>query len=540
LIDNITRPATGHTISLNEISNCKDDSNWKSETEDISVHSLPSGNPKNSNLISRLRRQYGCRFLIFIYLSCCWCKGFCRSQLAQSIRYYLQSRNVSGPSIDLYSALVDSPWSMKPIFALMSDLFPIFGYRKIPYLLLGLVCGILGISIAGLSNSGPLEISLVGLFLSSLSWMIADILTEGRYTHEITTNPECGPDLIVFITAGQQVCYFISSIVSGAILESMDGFLGLRGSQWNLLICLIPMVLLLFAISANYLGETPIRPQDARESRRSIWTNNRNIIFLSVIVGSASLIFAIFGICVWNIEINFALALFLWFLVNLACWFYLTPTVSKAVVFLSISSITNLSIGGPAHYFYTDTAEQYPEGPHFEPWFLVTVCGIIASVSAVFALLIFSKFKASFYKSVFMSLIAANVVSSCFSSIIYSRVDLGVPDELLVVIDSVVQSVNSVLSSIPVVLLLSRLCTDRLESSSFAILASTTNLSQTLVGLISGYFCYKFGIEPSGRLNESEEFRNLWICNFIMSGIKLLPLLAVPLLPAVRMMDTIQ
>merc|ERR1719491_1685897 len=58
----------------------------------------------------------------------------------------------------------------------------------------------------------------------------------------------------------------------------------------------------------------------------------------------------------------------------------LRPIIAKVNAFSLIQTSMGFSISGASFYFYTDTPEAYPEGPHFSKEFFTSVLGIVGSV----------------------------------------------------------------------------------------------------------------------------------------------------------------
>jgi len=480
-----------------------------------------------------LMKDYGFKFLLMISLTAHWGKGFGRAQCGQSVRYLLQNPwAVPGPQLDILATIVELPWSMKPIIALVSDMYPIFGYHKTPYILITGILGALGTCMAVFMSPdlSSVEVPVIGLFLTNLAWMTSDILVEGQYARRMMEKPQSGPELVVFIGVGQQVCVFLSSLISGFVIDNL-------GAQWNLIFCLIPTVLTCIVSVFNFLDEPRITSHFARFH---ILSKQRNVVFLSVIVGVASILFAVTGIVTSNHYIQFGISFSIFILTNAISWLSLNPLVGNLVLFLAIAGITNMSLAGPSHYFYTDTVVQYPDGPHFEPWFYVTICGIVGAIGSLIGCWIFSFFKSAKYITMFAWVFVFGAIIGSINSILFSRLNRvwGISDYAFVGSDTAIASAVTMLSFMPGFLLLSRVCPDKIESTTFAILASNTNFALSMASPISALICSGFGITPNGSLNESGKFENLWIANLVVSGIRLVPLAFLWLLPrATRMTD---
>jgi len=57
--------------------------------------------------------------------------------ISQPLNYYLkQVHGWTPPQISAYVTILNLPWMIKPLYWLVSDLFPLFGYRRKSYLLL--------------------------------------------------------------------------------------------------------------------------------------------------------------------------------------------------------------------------------------------------------------------------------------------------------------------------------------------------------------------------------------------------------------------
>lgn len=510
------------------------------ESHSISSSNLNTTDPCYTNgsadFFRSLNADYGIKFLILTSLTSHWLKGFCRSQFQQSIRFLLQLWGVPGPQLDTYQSIADVPWSMKPLIAIVSDMFPILGFKKIPYVVLATCLGLAGICVAAFlpAESTPVEAPVMGLFCANLCWMTADILVEGLFSRRMACQPKSGPNFVVYVTVGQHIACLISAVVSGLMLTKYIE----SGPQLNLALCLVPTTIYLYPIIANFGSEEKV--VSGRATRLDLWNAQRAVVVLSIIIGCCSLLFALVGILLRG-ESPIAFSIVLLIVLNFLIWASFSPAIGKMAVFLAIVSVTNLSIAGSAQYFYTDSEIQYPEGPHFEPMFFITVCGVVGAVVAIFAMIVFALFKNAKYRLVYLCLITLNAILSAPNSILFSRLNRiwGISDHVFVATDTALQTAIQTLFFAPAMLLLSRVCPDQLESSMYAILASNTNFAATISGPIGGFICESFGITPDGSLNESVKFENMWKANLLMAGLKLTPLAFLWLLPNCRMSDSL-
>src|ERR1700722_8852615 len=65
--------------------------------------------------------------------------------IAQPLNYYLKEVHGWTPvQITAYVTIFNLPWVLKPIYGLVSDFVPLFGYRRKSYLLLANIAAVVG------------------------------------------------------------------------------------------------------------------------------------------------------------------------------------------------------------------------------------------------------------------------------------------------------------------------------------------------------------------------------------------------------------
>merc|ERR1719209_2365900 len=119
---------------------------------------------------------------------------------------------------------------------LFSDAFPMFGYRKMGYVFIGLVVGIISCLIIAFSTKDTLPVeSIVAcffgiqLFLSNI-----DLLTEAAYAEGIKAQPKHGPDMMSYVWGGMHISSLAAIVLSPMLMK-----IGLRIPY---LVALVPIV----------------------------------------------------------------------------------------------------------------------------------------------------------------------------------------------------------------------------------------------------------------------------------------------------------
>jgi MFS family permease len=112
--------------------------------------------------------------------------------LSQPLNYYLKQVNGWTPlQISAYVTILNLPWMIKPIYGLVSDLIPLFGYRRKSYLLLANATAVAGyLLVTRLTVPGQLVIVLMfAAFVTAVSSAVSGALLveNGQRLHESGT-----------------------------------------------------------------------------------------------------------------------------------------------------------------------------------------------------------------------------------------------------------------------------------------------------------------------------------------------------------------
>ncbi|EER10709.1 conserved hypothetical protein [Perkinsus marinus ATCC 50983] len=463
------------------------------------------------------------------------------------VRFYFQDMNVPGPFIDRYMSIVFMPFALKPWMGLLSDCYPIFGYKRMPYLVGAAAIGIAGTLLAVLIVPSPsvVQYGIAGLFMMIFYWITcADLLSEAVYSRKVSEVPTEGPALVGYVTAGQKIVGLVAGLLAGIIIQYAPSIGGHTGSQWALGTTIIPSIALLVPVSLNYLGEEKLNPVMARDERKKLWKEQPELVCLSLLVGAIVVVYSVVSLFVASFSINLALLFLLLIIVLVTASMLLNPTIGKLVIFKSILGVTRLQPSGAAQYFFTDDAAQFPGGPNFSALFygsVVTTVGILAGVVAV---VIVTRFMASWtYRRVYIVIILVILILQLGDPMIYSRVNLeiGVPDKVFVIGSTALVQVGQILIYMPGFLMLSYMCPKNVEGLMFALLAASFNFSFMSTGSITGFISKNLGVDPRGLpgVDESSQFDNLWIVSLVCIGLQLIPLAFLWLLPNVRLNEHI-
>jgi MFS family permease len=161
--------------------------------------------------------------------------------ILQPLTNFLKTHGWTPLQVTAYFGVLNFPWIIKPVFGLVSDFVPLFGYRRKSYLLIASAAAAL--SFAGIAWLGePSQFALL-LLLTSYAMATASTLCGAL----LAENGQSFNRSSLFV--GQQWLWFnvaimASALVGGELVEHLSAAAALKGSA---LICAVAPVAVVFA-----------------------------------------------------------------------------------------------------------------------------------------------------------------------------------------------------------------------------------------------------------------------------------------------------
>jgi len=244
-----------------------------------------------------------------------------------------------------------------------------------------------------------------------------------------------------------------------------------------------------------------------------------------------TLILTVIGIKYQSVPLNATVSIGIALVVLIAFSLVLRPEIAKVTAWTLVQTSMSLSVGGAAFYFYTDTPEQYPEGPHFSTFFFTTVLGTMGFVCSLIGIWTYQKFASEWtYRKLYLVSNVAISVLSITDVVFFKRLNVQwhIPDHAFVVGSSVFQSILMQWQWMPGVVMLSQLCPRGMEATMYALLAGCHNLGNNIGASCGAWLLQVLSCNPSGEKNESKEFEHLWVASAVAAFLPTLTLLALP------------
>jgi folate/biopterin transporter len=409
---------------------------------------------------------------LFAILTVYFVQGILRlSRLAVS--FFLKDElGLSPAEVSALFGIVVLPWIIKPLFGFFSDGFPIFGYRRRPYLILSGILGTLAwVAMATVVHSSPA--ATIAILLSSLSVAVSDVIVDSLVVERARAESQAEAGSL------QSICWGASAF-GGLITAYFGGFL-LEHFTTRTVFWITATFPLIVCGVAWLIAESPVEnnPED---------DNNSNF---EDVKGQIKLLRqAITKKVIWLP----AAFLFIWLA---------TPSSESAFFFFTTNEL------------------------HFQPEFLGRV-RLVTSIAALFGIWIFQRFLKSVpFRVIFgwSTVISAVLGLTTLLLVTHTNRALGIDDHWFSLGDSLILTVMGQIAYMPVLVLAARICPPGVEATLFALLMSITNLA----GLVS----HELGAGLMHYLGVTEtNFDNMWLLVTITNLSTLLPLPFINWLPA--------
>ena len=360
------------------------------------------------------------------------------------------------------------PWIVKPIYGFISDGFPIFGYRRRPYIIAsGILGAISWLVLAFIVND--ILVAVVALLMASLSVAISDVIVDSMVVERARE------ESVAQAGSLQSLCWGVSAL-GGLITAYLSGWLievfGINGvfeitATFPLLVSLVAWLIVEEKSDiANIEGRKALIVAQTQQLWQAI---RQKSIYLPVAF------------------------LFIW---------QATPTAESAFFFFTTNELG------------------------FEPEFLGRV-RLVTSVASLVGVFIFQKFlKDVPFRKIFGWSIVISTLLGLTNLLLVTHANrlIGIDDRLFSLGDSLILTVMGQISWLPVLVLCARLCPKGVEATLFALLMSIGNLSLFVSSQISAVLTSWLAVTEVN-------FENLWLLVTITNLSTLIPLPFLSWLP---------
>ncbi|KAF8400486.1 hypothetical protein HHK36_013784 [Tetracentron sinense] len=453
--------------------------------------SLPENRRRNSLLIiiqepfqwlQMLCKEFNTSFVFGVVLVYGLSQGFSGSFFRVVSDYYWKDTQKVQPSaVQLYIGLYSIPWVMKPIWGLLTDVFPVRGYRRRPYFIVAGVVGAVSALTVAIHGKLPIPMALGCLIGITAGVAIADVTIDACIARNSIEIPALAPDMQSLCGVCSSVGALVGYSTSGMLVHHLkpQGALGL------LAVPPAALVVLGFVIYE-------LRASSCSEEKKA----------LESIGGAINGMFR---------TIKY-------------------PQVWKPALYMYLSLALSISTHEGQFYWYTDPKA----GPAFSQEFvgMIYAMGAVASIVGV---LLYQKILKDYpFRNLLFFAQLLYGISGMLDLVFILRWNLkiGIPDYFFVVMEECVSRIVSRIRWMPMIVLSTKLCPAGIEGTFFALLMCIDSLGGLSSKWGGGIVLHLFHVTRT-------DFTNLWLVVLIRNMLRISTLLLIFLVPRADQSDVL-
>lgn len=464
---------------------------------------------ETAEFIGKMKTKFGYKLLLFFVAIYGLGQGLAQGWFYPAQNYFFKDElNLGVITANAYATVTHIPWTIKPLYGILSDNFPLFSNHRTNYIIfssgVGIFCWVMLASIPPVVG-----ICLLLLVLGNYSLACPDVMSDAVVAEKSKLFPNYASDLQAFNNYVFAIFAVIGTISAGFLIED-------EGSRLVFGLISITSILVFLPSTMNYLDDkqkiykyvdnknenSPNTSDDDDKillvkkpiciygsclcTTELLYKNNFEFsklgLYLTCLVVLSGIIVAVHISVAAKGSVVLVIAIGICLLVHYSLRHH-HNIVSKVTLFLFLREVCQPNVDTAFFYWYTDASN----GPHFSPEFV----GIINTVSylAMFiGIYIYNTYLRGYqYRTIFtwvqIVLIFTNLLDFLF--VTRANTTIGIPDKVFILGDSTIGPVVKRLYLMPMFVLSSKVCPDGSEATLYAIMMSLSNYGYD-VGTVFG------------------------------------------------------
>ena len=489
------------------------------------VETIASPFTSTHRWVNRLRDAVGWRLVAFIGSCHFGLKGCLLGLVGHAGLPYAQKiLKLTAQESQRYGIVAMFPWSIKPIIGMISDVQPLGGYNKRYYMFGASLLGAAAVTYLAGATLGPDHAStltyVAALVAINLQVSVVDLLTEGKYTEAMGKVPEVSSDVVSLVWL---------VLTWGGLLATAISFFVLPTKNYRLLFwCAAPFSLQ--AVFTSFFGVLPEERTKSNALNTELLKEHRSMFVMGGFMGFVCLLLAVTQLATEDMYVELGVTAACAVVLSISMFFFMPLRLAKATLFLFLTNTTSVSFGSAMQYWFTVDETCNPGGPHFDYLFFTVYTSIIAQVFSALGIWLFNAYFSKFRMRealMISALISSTASLGDFAMVKRWNVAWGIPDKWFYLVgDTILEPIVLMMAFMPGTVLISKMCPKNMEATTFAILASFSNLGGALSSSFGVFAMQWAGIKTDVE-NGDCDFTNL--SSLIVVCGMLLPLLAIPM-----------
>ena len=492
-------------------------------------HEYDDGSSRKEPEKLPLCNVFGYKLIALIVIGQWLIHGFVMSVVKTPIDFIFKDIHVPADRMQLFCAVIDMPWQLKPVIGLAADRgwAAVRGYKKAPLVAVSSIFSVLALLFLWRINiySTPPQFIVLAVFLIMVQMSTVDLLTEAKCAEAMRDAPTRRSDLISFVWAGTFGSKMLGKVFVGLMLTNVS-------RQAGYLILMPLAASIIFPACRNYFQEVPQSHKQIRARRKSkVIAKSSGLAFLCGTMFIATIVMAFSGMMNLSSNNRAVLALSTAIFVLGAFSLLLNPIIAKINAFFLLNAAMYVNVSGASFYFYTDSKEMYRDGPHFDTFFVATVIPGIVQAAALVGVFGYKRWFGKWnHQTLLITMNLFQGLLCVLDVILYRGLNLkwGIPDSFFVIGSSVAIEVIHEFVRMPGMVILSQVCPEGNEAIMFALLAGCQKFGGSLSKFLGTFVLTQLNVDVNGSPDDGKGFRNLWIAPLISVAAALIMSTMIP------------
>lgn len=434
------------------------------------------------------------KFILLLFITQCFIKGIVFVIFVNGVFPMLKEMGIGASTIQTYGALAMTPWTLKPLIGVVSDLVAILGYHKRIWMLISIVVGIIGSVMMVVEIHNVIAIVFF-LVMVHFEIAITDLLMEGQYAEMMRKNPQTGSDIVTLSTGFQQFGFIIGMCFIGPLADlkmfRVSNIIGLS-------LCVTPIIPILIGwLPEKKRINAPVVLLDTMRLRRD-W----KIVMVVALTGiSAPAMAAVAAFASKWLGLGCSVVV-----IGLAAgggfFAFDNNLIGRVALYQILAQSSKISFSSALDFFFTANEVCLPGGPKFSYKFYITTTGIAGAaasfITAFIYQFVFSKWK---FRNVLLFTTILSGIGGVFDVIIVKRWNIawGIPDAVFFLIgDDIIHNIVEMMYWIPSSSIIGKVCPKNMESCTYAYLAGVSNFGRMISMITGAMLVDLFGIVTIG------------------------------------------
>jgi len=406
------------------------------------------------------------------------------------------------------SSLSTFPWTIKLLWGIISDTYPICGYKRKSYLVLTSLIGWIALISFGIGDLPPLYLGICCYLLNSVSQSFQSVIAEAVMVESVQKEnsiQDSSEEKKSATAAHRLSFYYSASLIGGVIYTLFTIFFLKNNNRPKFMFCtsFIPLGVLM---SVFLLNERSIKQKAQLLLKKgSLLVNN---VSDKVYLLDPSAI-DLTRIEEENTTVEDKVSISS---IKQAFTFLKNPIIFMTWIYIFLSNF-GANAGQADFYYQTEILK-------FNPSFMGVIT-LITNVSGVIGILVYTKFYAMTSLRKFYSLTTIlQTIFALANILLYLGItdQLGIPAKIFVGFNAIPTGFFAQICVAPINVLACRLCPKGLEATTYAILMSTLSLSTGLSTQLGALIQKWLGIAQ-------QNYKNYWQFSIISQTVAVIVLL---------------